>query len=353
MSDLAIIKQRIFDEDRLYDIYEAIGLQNIKYRKNRIEAQLPDSDNKRSVQTKLTPSLNSYIRNKPEYGSGDIFSLVSFVYHGKRGVDEYQKDLFEVKKFICQTLGWIEFLNGDYTPKVDYVAPLKALLKGRYKRKEFEPNPVLPDDIMNDFYIRGKPVPYAKWIEEGISYETQVKFGVGIDLESHRIVFPLKNREGKIVGVKGRIIKDDDDPDRKYLYLYRCNNSLEWFGLHLALPHIVEKQEVIIFESEKSVMKAYDFGIYNALAIGASDLSQEQADMIRHLGLNIKIILAYDQGITIEQIQTQAEKFRGRTVNAIYDTDKLLGEKNSPVDEGYDKWSTLLNNYCFVLIEND
>jgi len=352
-EDLKIIKKRLLDEDRIQDIYEAMGCTHITYGGGRIEAQLPsqfNSSNKRAMQTKLTESLSSYIRTPVGFDGGDIYSLVSFIVHGKRGESEYRQDLHEAKTFICETLGWVEYLNGgDFKTKKDYVAPLKALLKGQQRKREIIPNPVLPDSIMNDFYIYGNPIPYKGWIDEGISYSTQILYGVGFDWDSHRIVYPLKNRFGQIVGVKGRIMKTKDDPDRKYLYIYRCNNRYEWFNFHYALPYIKEHKKVYVFEAEKSCMKAFEHGIYNTLAIGSSDMSMEQIDIIKSIGLDIEIILCYDKGITLEAVKKQAELYRGREVYAMYDIDNLLEDKSSPIDQGIDTWNNLAENYIFPI----
>lgn len=352
MSDLQIIRKRLLDENRLQDIYEAMGCEFVSYSSNRIEAQLPpkfNSNNKRSVQTKLNNSLTSNIRTPVGFHGGSIFDLVSFIVHEKRTEEEFKSNLPNAKRFICETLGWTEYLNGgEFKTKKDYVAPLRALMGNDRKKREIIPNEVLPENVMNQFYIKGKPIPYKNWIEEGISYNTQVMYGVGFDWDSHRVVYPLRNRFGQLVGVKGRIMKDEDDPKRKYMYVYSCNNRFEWFNFHFALPYILEKKEVYIFESEKSCMKMFEHGIYNTLAIGASDMSPEQADIIKALGLDIKIILCYDKGISAEDIAKQAEWYKGREIYYMYDIDGLLeGKKSSPIDEGIDKWNKLVSNYIF------
>lgn len=353
MSDLKIIKKKLLRENRVDTILEAIGCEHVHYSANRVEAQLPErfySTNKRAVQVKLNDSLTSSIRTPVGFDGGDIYSLVSFLYHNKRGED-INKDLHESKKFICETLGWTEFLEGgNFMSKKDYVAPLKAILKGKQTRKEVKPNPVLSDDIMEEYYYKGKPLPFQGWIDEGISHNTQSMYGIGFCRESHRVVFPLKNRFGQIVGVKGRIMHDKDD-DRKYLYLVPCQNRLEWFNFHYAHPYILMDKKVYIFESEKSPMKCFEHGIYNTLAIGSSEISQEQAQTIKGLGLDIEIILCYDKGIKIEEIRKQAEIFKGRKVSAIFDTDDLLSGKNSPIDEGIEIFNELRENYVFEIVE--
>ncbi|UUV46052.1 DNA primase [Bacillus phage vB_BanS-Thrax1] len=350
-DDLKDIKTRIYEEDKVYEILEAMGCEYIRTEGSmRVTAQLPEhfySSNKRSVQVKLVEHLSSSIRNRKF--SGDIFRLVSYIHHNKRTEDELRMDTGEAKKFICETLGWHEYLKHTkgYIPKTDYLAPLRELMKGKKRRREVKPNPILDESILDDFYYYGKPLPYKGWIEEGISYNTQIMYGVGFDLDTGRITMPMRNRFGQLIGVKGRIMKDEDD-ERKYMYIYRYQNSLEWFNFHYAHPYILTDKKVYIFEAEKSSMKSFDFGLFNTLAIGASDISDEQVRIIKKLGLDIEIILCYDKGIEIEEIVKNMDLFTGREVKAVYDKDGLLRDKNSPVDQGIDTWNQLVNEYTFT-----
>jgi DNA primase len=97
-------------------------------------------------------------------------------------------------------------------------------------------------------------------------------------------------------------------------------------------------------------MKLFEHGVYNALAIGASDISLEQADVIKQLGLDIEVVLCYDKGITLDGVRTQAKLFKGRKVFAMYDIDNILeGKKSAPIDEGIDKWNLLVEDYIFPI----
>jgi DNA primase len=352
VSDLRQIKQKLIDEDRIEELLEAVGCEHIK-REQRgllVTAQLPEhfySHNRRAVQVRLTDSLPCYIRNRADF-NGDIFSLISYIHHNKRG-EQIQKDLHNAKEFICKTFGWRQFLKGYKGVVVkDYTACLKEIIRGKKKRREIKPNPVLPESVLEPFYYCGNPLPYLDWVEEGISYETQVLYGIGFDLESKRVTIPLRNRFGQLVGVKGRIVKDEDD-DRKYLYLYRCQNRYEWFNFHFALPYILTDRRVYIFEAEKSCMKCFSNGIFNTLAIGASDISDEQAQMIKQLGLDIEIILCYDKDKTVEEIRKQAEVFKGRKVFGMFDTKGLLKGKDSPIDRGIEVWNELVESCIYPI----
>lgn len=348
MSDLKEIKRRINDKDKIKFLLEQIGCQYIKSEQmgTLITAQLPpkfNSHNKRAVQVRLSDGLTSHIRNRDFHG--DIFDLVAYIHFEK---DDTRKYLTQAKNFICKLFGLNEFLSGDSGIIVkDYTACLKRILD-----EENEPpqNTVLPESILKQYYPFGRPLPYKEWIDEGISYDTQVFYGVGFDLESKRIIFPIRNKEGQLVGVKGRILRDEDD-DRKYLYLYPCNINWEWFNLYFAKEHILECKRVYIFEAEKSSMKAFTFEVYNTLAIGASDVSLEKARiLLDEIGPDTEIVLCYDKDKTKKEIKKYAQAFVDfDKVYAMYDVDNLLQKKDAPVDRGFDTWNYLVKHNIYEL----
>jgi hypothetical protein len=58
---------------------------------------------------------------------------------------------------------------------------------------------------------------------------------------------------------------------------------------------------VLIFESEKSVMQCYSYGIRNCVALGSGSISQEQVQMLFELNPK-KIIFMHDTGFKLESI---------------------------------------------------
>lgn len=350
MSDFKEMKKKILNEDKVDYILECIGCDFVNKEQGGelVTGQLPErfnSQNRRSVQVRMNESLTASIRSRGDF-EGDLFKLVLYIYFDKRGKElDDTKNQYEAMEFICKKLGWGISSSGGIVVK-DYTATLRELI-GDDSKNEIKTNPVLPEDTMEQFYFKERPLPFKSWIEEGISFNTQVLYCVGFDWSSKRVIFPLRNNKGELVGVKGRIMHDEDDKDRKYLYIYKCNNRYEWFNWYLAVKHILKEKKVYIFEAEKSCMKAWSMGVYNTLAIGASDITLEQVAMLKSLGEDIQIILCYDKDKTVEEVEYQAGKIKYRTIYYIFDINNRLGEKDSPVDNGLKLWQYLVENHIY------
>lgn len=358
MNEFQKIKEKIYKEDRLIDLLYAIGCDYVKSEQggNLITASLPinfDSKNKRAVQIRNNKYLTCNIRNKLDFYSDaeseDIFSLVSYLKFESKNT-EYKQNLYFAKDFIIDVLNFSDDVFEKNTSK-DYLKRMKGLVKSCDKEFEIKYNDVLDEDIMNEFWYKNYPLPSKKWIDEGIPYNIQFLYGVGFDSFTRRIVFPIKNLKGEIVGVKGRIYNDNDiGGDKKYIYLYRCDNGKEWFNYHIAYKYILKEKKVYIFESEKSVMKSVAMGYYNCLSIGASDITLQQSELLRRLGNDVEIVLCYDKDKTVEEVESQGRKLKNDNISMVYDIDNLIkGKKDSPVDNGIKVWKKLIKNNIFSI----
>lgn len=348
MSDLAEIKKRIFVEDKIEQLFESIGCERIKFEQggSLITAQLPDkfgSNNSRAVQCRINEGLWCSIRNKSDF-SGDIFNLVSYLVYDIDGED-VQDGLNQAKQYICNLFKW-NYSKGEFKEVRDPLKGIKGMMAKNY-HKSSKPNKILPENTLEEFVS----LPNEAWEREGISLKTQKVYGIGFDVLSKRITVPVRNRFGQLVGIKGRMLLDDDvtDSDPKYLYLYKCNQSVELFNFYIAHNAVRKTKEIIIVEGEKSCMKFYEYGIYNVVALGSSDVSPMQRDMIYSLGRDVKILLAYDSDKTFDEVQETAEKLNQREVSMIYDRDGKTGKKSAPIDAGLAVWNDLYKNYKYDL----
>lgn len=227
-------------------------------------------------------------------------------------------------------------------------APARQKLQSTVVAKKFAPKKhstkaskatVLPDDYMTRFEKRDDKL--AIWRGEGISDESMRRFQVYYDSFSDRIVYPIRNPEGKIINVSGRTV----DPNwkekklRKYTYFKPLGIFDTLYGLAENIDFIRIAKEVILFEGAKSVMLADTWGFRNVAALCTSHLNPYQLRILAVLGC--KVVFALDKGVDIREDENIKRLKRYVPVEYIWDRDNLLEDKMAPVDAGLEVWKTL------------
>lgn len=193
---------------------------------------------------------------------------------------------------------------------------------------------VLPDNFMERY--TSDPEKLAVWEAEGISKASLERFQVRYDAFSDRLVYPIRNPEGKIVNIGGRTL----DPDwkakelRKYCYFYSWGTMDTIYGLAENMPYILEKKEIILFEGCKSVLIADSWGIKNCGAVLTSHLNGHQMKLLARLGC--RVVFALDKEIDIRKDKNIQKLKQFVNVETVFDAGNLLSEKDAPVDQGID-----------------
>lgn len=163
------------------------------------------------------------------------------------------------------------------------VAPRKKLaativckkFKPQKKNAKTSSATVFQENCMEKYEKRDDKL--AIWEQEGVSRASLDKFQVYYDSFSNRLVYPIRNIEGKIVNIGGRTL----DPQwkekklRKYTYFSGWGEMNVIYGLYENLEEIKRKREVIIFEGCKSVLMADTWGIHNGAALLTSHLNMQ------------------------------------------------------------------------------
>lgn len=204
-----------------------------------------------------------------------------------------------------------------------------------------------------------QPKYLSPWLEEGIDYDILKEYGVKFDMVRNRIVFPVIDHRGKLVGIKVRNFNQTDiEEHRKYMplwhnkELYNYPKMMVLYGFYQNQKIIKRSKEVIVFESEKSVLKyGSHFTLNKSVAIGGSSFSEYHALILKQAGVE-KIILALDNDwdedgnrfYGLEKMIKEGHKIKnmGFKVDLIYDWDgDLLGNKDAPIDRGRQVYSRL------------
>lgn len=119
-----------------------------------------------------------------------------------------------------------------------------------------------------------------------------------LDRFYQRIVFPIRNAQGKTIGFSGRWFETPDFPAEnqpKYLNSPETaifNKREVLFNLDKARGAIRKTGEVFLFEGFMDVLAAWQSGIQNGIASMGTSLTQQQVTMIERMAQ--EVIFAYD-----------------------------------------------------------
>lgn len=203
---------------------------------------------------------------------------------------------------------------------------------------------ILPDNYMERY--ENRPEKLLIWEEEGISRDVMERFQVRYDSFSDRIVYPIRNPEGKIVNVGGRAVDPEwkEKGQKKYCYFFPWGTMQTIYGYAENLDSIRAKHEIILFEGCKSVLKAASWGIDNCGAILTSHVNPFQMKLLAKLGCDV--VFALDKDVRVFDDHNIEKLRRYVNVSFLFDQGNLLDEKDSPVDRGEEVFRTLYENRC-------
>ena len=245
-----------------------------------------------------------------------------------------------------QTISGVELSQISKASSLLFFKELKAA-KEKVLTAETISRVVLPDSYLDQFEVEANGP--AEWREEGISPAVMKRFNIRLDKKSNRIIYPVYDNADRLIGVKGRTRFKNPGilGIRKYINFQKIGTTDYLQGMHENRQNIIDKDEIILLEGIKSVMKIYDWGFTNGAAIETSKLNDEQAKVIMQLGVS-NAVFALDSDVEYAEVKKSAEKL-SRYMNTfiMYDKDGLLGEKNeklSPCDKGEEIWRKLYEN---------
>jgi DNA primase len=166
----------------------------------------------------------------------------------------------------------------------------------------------LDAQILRDFRIGYAPKAWDRVItaaqRDGFTEQELAGAGLGRrgrqggfgDLFRGRIIFPLADARGRVLGFGARAMRDDQQP--KYMNtpegeLYHKRRQL--FGIDRARAAIAKARQVIVVEGYTDVLALHGGGVGQAVAIMGTALTPEQfAELARGAGQDGTLVLALD-----------------------------------------------------------
>ncbi len=175
-------------------------------------------------------------------------------------------------KWICMSCG-AKGLAQNYAPDVDLI--LQDL---EWTGEENEP---LPESFL-DIYDSITP---HYWLTR-FDLETCQTYRVGWDMVTNNPCYPIRDNQGRPVGITIRNLSDPGGPKYKYAKGTLAHKLL--FGV----KELVQDRVLVLCEGATDVMACRDVG-YDAISTYGSQLHQDQIDLL--VDLNPKLLLiGYD-----------------------------------------------------------
>jgi DNA primase len=207
----------------------------------------------------------------------------------------------------------ISLLRSAYQPgaldpdEIDMVAEIERLLN---LREEIDEQPLLPPSLVDNYemdwklawdaYQEGNGFEPANYMfERGFDWETLTTWGFGWDDFSKRIVFPVYDDVGRLIGFKGRATDGrhpkylvlGDGPRRSLYGFPRYYPSRVVFGAY----RIQDDPVLIVCEGELNAIAVTMKTGLPAVAINGSHFTEYHSKVIRRIASEVILFLDTDR----------------------------------------------------------
>jgi len=189
---------------------------------------------------------------------------------------------------------------------------------------------------------------YSEELLEKVGLVSRKSSGGGVyDKFRGRVMFPLQDAGGKVVGFTGRILPSlakDDEP--KYMNspetaLYHKSRML--YGFYQAKKAIRENKRAVLVEGQMDCISSFAAGITETVAVGGTALTEDQVEMIARLADKIYLSMDADEAgsVAIKRSVELAEK-RGLNIKVV----QLEGGKDPDeiARKSASKWKEMVEN---------
>lgn len=138
-------------------------------------------------------------------------------------------------------------------------------------------------------HMRSLGIPEDKLVELGLLSKSKGRY---YDKFRGRVIFPILNTSGKVIGFGGRIIGEGEP---KYLNSQESSvfqKKYNLYGLNLTGNEVRKEDVIVLVEGYMDVVSLYQSGVRNVSASLGTALTENQARLLKRYTKNV--ILSYD-----------------------------------------------------------
>jgi hypothetical protein len=329
------LKKRLLNNpEHIENILEEYDFHNITVNSREIRCGFDEGTNNTSIRIKLNETLSANDFGRDIHG--DLFSLI---------MKCKEVTLKDIIKTVKEELG-ITYIEFQKTKKIfgGFYDNIKRRNKNTTELKKYD------EDVMKEYINKYNTL----FLKDGIDFNTQRKFKLGVDHISSRITVPWYDFEESLVGIEGRYIGDyKNDEVSKWFPVIPFPKSQVLFGYNTNYSNLQSADEIYVGESSKFVMQLDSMCVYTSVALGGNSIHNQQIKQLSWLNPK-KIIFCFDEGLGMDLIDRQIEKtkillkFTDIQIGFVNDKENIILEKdskNSPSDVGFNNFKELVTNY--------
>ncbi len=239
----------------------------------------------------------SFIMEHEKYSYVDTLKWLANRY-GIEIEETYQNDEQRQAQLAADSLYIInQFAQQYFTRQLFDTEEGKNIALSYFKERGFR------EDIITKFQLGYSPEQRDAFTKEAIAKQynpdTLIKSGLVanrndqlMDNYRGRVIFPVHNHSGKVVGFGARILKSNDKAPK---YINTPENELYvkskiLYGSFFARQAIDKADECLLVEGYTDVVSLHQAGIENVVASGGTSLTPDQLRLIRKYTNNLTII---------------------------------------------------------------
>ncbi len=207
---------------------------------------------------------------------------------------EKQK-LIEINNFASKFYHYVLLNHPAGKPALSYLLKERELKPETIEEFQLGFSPDAPGAVEKLLVSKKKFAP-SEVEKAGIIYRAGSR---GVDRFRGRVIFPLFDHRGNVVGLAGRILPSEKNKDlAKYINspdspIYHKGSLL--YGLNLSRSLIKKKNTVIVVEGELDMISSWQAGIKNTVALKGTAFTEDQVRLLSRF--TERAILALDSDI--------------------------------------------------------
>ncbi|MBD8496725.1 DNA primase [Paenibacillus arenosi] len=161
------------------------------------------------------------------------------------------------------------------------------------------------DKLIEQFQIGYAPTQWDTLVQllekRGFSLEAMEQAGLlsakhqqsgYVDRFRDRIMFPIWDRNGKVIGFGGRILGEGQPKYLNSPETLLFNKSKLIYNQHLARPHMKRTGQLVLFEGYADVIQSWDAEVFNGIATMGTALTSEHVKLMKRMVE--RVIICYD-----------------------------------------------------------